>query len=147
MKIDLTKIIKETLIICITEEIERDEFTANTFARQVKNHQTYGKQEEFEQALQKYKNKIQYFNTLRNNIHNIDVIEEENTEVIKFWEDLIENQIYYSSERIKDWSVGGDMYNPENSKNKEKFEQNCKNIIDFNNGQIECMSKIGLMFK
>ena len=145
MVIDLSKINKEELIGCLSEENDRDNFTRTTLERQVKNHQTYGKQEEFEKALQRYKNKKDYFFSLISIIPDNDEIEERDEEYIQFWKDLIENQIYISNERIKDWSEGGEMYRPEICKNLETFKEACQNIINIDLGKIKCMEVISSM--
>lgn len=145
MVIDLSKINKEELISCLSEENDRDNFTRTTLERQVKNHQTYGKQEEFEKALQRYKNKKDYFFSLISIIPDNDEIEERDEEYIQFWKDLIEHQIYISNERIKDWSEGGEMYRPEICKNLETFKEACQNIINIDLGKIKCMEVISSM--
>lgn len=145
MVIDLSKINKEELIGCLSEENDRDNFTRTTLERQVKNHQTYGKQEEFEKALQRYKNKKDYFFSLISIIPDNDEIEERDEEYIQFWKDLIEHQIYISNERIKDWSEGGEMYRPEICKNLETFKEACQNIINIDLGKIKCMEVISSM--
>ena len=145
MKIDLLKLNKEELIGCLFEENERDNFTRTTLERQVKNHQTYGKQEEFEKALERYNRKKDYLCSLINIIPTVDIIEETKDEYIQFWKDLIEDQIYISNERIKDWSEGGEMYRPEMYKDIETFKTACHNIINMDLGKIKCMEIINEM--
>ena len=145
MEINLIKINKEILIECLKEENDRDDFTRHSLEFQVKNHQTYGKQEEFEQALDKYNRKKDYFNSMINAIPYVDSIEEIDQEYIQFWNDLIDHQIYISNSRINDWSEGGDMYKPELCEDVDNFEIVCQKIINADLNKIRCMAKLSLM--
>ena len=145
MKIDLTLIDKEVLIRCINEENERDNFTRSSLSRQVKTKQTYGRQDEFENALEKYNHKKEYFINLCKEIPNTDVINIVTEDQIKFWKELAENQIYISNSRIKDWSVGGDMYESCKKRNLEDFDEACQEIRNLDLESIKCMKIIDLM--
>ena len=145
MKIDLTLIDKEVLIRCINEENERDNFTRSSLSRQVETKQTYGRQKEFEDALERYNHKKEYFINLCKEIPNIDVINIVTEDHIKFWKELTENQIYISNSRIEDWSVGGDMYESCKKRNLEDFDEACQKIRNLDLESIKCMKIIDLM--
>jgi len=145
MKINLLRINKEVLIDCLNEENNRDDFTRNTLARQIEDHQTYGKQEEFEHAYTKYLHKKDYFNYIINIIPDVDTIEETDEELIQFWNDLIEHQKYISKSRINDWTDGGEMYLK--CKENDHFYEVCQKIIKNDLSKINCMYIIDTMIK
>lgn len=143
MKLNITQLNKYHLKRIMNEELERDEITIKMVKRQIDEDRTYGKPEEFQQMYETLLGKRDKFlfilAMLPKGLKEVDVNEKE----LEYFNLLVNNQIYISKSRLKNWKDGGCMYNAFKLKcDEEKFQKGLVEIRKYDTDNIECANKI-----
>lgn len=148
MKIDISKLNKESFISVLKEEIERQTENQRMIKNQIERNSRFDGDEEIVKELDRLKAS---FNTMitqlsEQNDSILDITDED----VKFFERMIHNQIYISDSRIEDWQPNGSVRNYIRSKyfaentdaNDEDFEEAVKDIIQYDVDLKECVNEL-----
>lgn len=148
MKIDISKLNKESFISVLKEEIERQTENQRMIKSQIERNSRFDGDEEIFKELDRLKSS---FNTMitqlsEQNESILDITDED----VKFFERMIHNQIYISDSRIEDWQPNGSVRNYIRSKyfaenvnaNDKDFEEAVKDIIQYDVNLKECVNEL-----
>lgn len=148
MKIDISKLNKESFISVLKEEIERQTENQRMIKNQIERNSRFDGDEEIVKELDRLKAS---FNTMitqlsEQNDSILDITDED----VKFFERMIHNQIYISDSRIEDWQPNGSVRNYIRSKyfaeninaNDKDFEEAVKDIIQYDVDLKECVNEL-----
>lgn len=148
MKIDISKLNKESFISVLKEEIERQTENQRMIKSQIERNSRFDGDEEIVKELDRLKSS---FNTMitqlsEQNESILDITDED----VKFFERMIHNQIYISDSRIEDWQPNGSVRNYIRSKyfaenvnaNDKDFEEAVKDIIQYDVNLKECVNEL-----
>lgn len=148
MKIDISKLNKESFISVLKEEIERQTENQRMIKCQIERNSRFDGDEEIVKELDRLKAS---FNTMitqlsEQNDSILDITDED----VKFFERMIHNQIYISDSRIEDWQPNGSVRNCIRSKyfaenvnaNDKDFEEAVKDIIQYDVDLKECVNEL-----
>lgn len=148
MKIDISKLNKESFISVLKEEIERQTENQRMIKCQIERNSRFDGDEEIVKELDRLKAS---FNTMitqlsEQNDSILDITDED----VKFFERMIHNQIYISDSRIEDWQPNGSVRNYIRSKyfaentdaNDKDFEEAVKDIIQYDVDLKECVNEL-----
>lgn len=148
MKIDISKLNKESFISVLKEEIERQTENQRMIKSQIERNSRFDGDEEIVKELDRLKAS---FNTMitqlsEQNDSILDITDED----VKFFERMIHNQIYISDSRIEDWQPNGSVRNYIRSKyfaeninaNDKDFEEAVKDIIQYDVDLKECVNEL-----
>lgn len=148
MKIDISKLNKESFISVLKEEIERQTENQRMIKSQIERNSRFDGDEEIVKELDRLKAS---FNTMitqlsEQNDSILDITDED----VKFFERMIHNQIYISDSRIEDWQSNGSVRNYIRSKyfaeninaNDKYFEEAVKDIIQYDVDLKECVNEL-----
>lgn len=148
MKIDISKLNKESFISVLKEEIERQTENQRMIKSQIERNSRFDGDEEIVEELDRLKSS---FNTMitqlsEQNDSILDITDED----VKFFERMIHNQIYISDSRIEDWQPNGSVRNYIRSKyfaeninaNDKDFEEAVKDIIQYDVNLKECVNEL-----
>ena len=149
MKVDISSLNRKTFKIVIGEQQSRDEWTRNQFKTQIENGDTCGDSEGFKETYEKYKKMELYFIGLNNKVSRNKYIDISNEE-IEFINYMIEDQLYVSKDRIKDWQPTGKMYvvfkskylddNPDGDLNQ--YEECVREMIKYDEDLIDFCNEL-----
>lgn len=148
MKIDISKLNKESFISVLKEEIERQTENQRMIKSQIERNSRFDGDEEIVEELDRLKSS---FNTMitqlsEQNESILDITDED----VKFFERMIHNQIYISDSRIKDLQPNGSVRNYIRSKyfaeninaNDKDFEEMMHDIIQYDVNLKECVNEL-----
>lgn len=148
MKIDISKLNKESFISVLKEEIERQTENQRMIKNQIERNSRFDGDEEIVKELDRLKAS---FNAMiaqlsEQNDSILDITDED----VKFFERMIHNQIYISDSRIEDWQPNGSVRNYIRSKyfaeninaNDKDFEEAVKDIIQYDVNLKECVNEL-----
>lgn len=148
MKIDISKLNKESFISVLKEEIERQTENQRMIKSQIERNSRFDGDEEIVEELDRLKSS---FNTMitqlsEQNDSILDITDED----VKFFERMNHNQIYISDSRIEDWQPNGSVRNYIRSKyfaeninaNDKDFEEAVKDIIQYDVNLKECVNEL-----
>ena len=148
MKIDISKLNKESFISVLKEEIERQTENQRMIKNQIERNSRFDGDEEIVKELDRLKAS---FNAMITQLsEQNDSILEITDEDVKFFERMIHNQIYISDSRIEDWQPNGSMRNYIRAKyfaenadaNEEDFEEIVQGIIQYDIDLKECVNEL-----
>lgn len=148
MKIDISKLNKESFISVLKEEIERQTENQRMIKSQIERNSRFDGDEEIVEELDRLKSS---FNTMITQLsEQNDSILDITNEDVKFFERMIHNQIYISDSRIEDWQPNGSVRNYIRSKyfaeninaNDKDFEEAVKDIIQYDIDLKECVNEL-----
>lgn len=148
MKIDISKLNKESFISVLKEEIERQTENQRMIKSQIERNSRFDGDEEIVKELDRLKSS---FNTMITQLsEQNESILEITDEDVKFFERMIHNQIYISDSRIEDWQPNGSVRNYIRSKyfadninaNDKDFEEAVKDIIQYDVNLKECVNEL-----
>lgn len=148
MKIDISKLNKESFISVLKEEIERQTENQRMIKSQIERNSRFDCDEEIVEELDRLKSS---FNTMitqlsEQNDSILDITDED----VKFFERMIHNQIYISDSRIEDWQPNSSVRNYIRSKyfaenvnaNDKDFEEMMHDIIQYDVDLKECVNEL-----
>ena len=148
MKIDISKLNKESFISVLNEEIERQTENQRMIKRQIERNSRFDGDEEIVKELDRLKTSFNAMITQlsEQNDSILDITDED----VKFFERMIHNQIYISDSRIEDWQPNGSVRNYIRSKyfaenvnaNDKDFEEAVKDIIQYDVNLKECVNEL-----
>ena len=148
MKIDISKLNKESFISVLKEEIERQTENQRMIKSQIERNSRFDGDEEIVKELDRLKASFNAMITQlsEQNDSILDITDED----VKFFERMIHNQIYISDSRIEDWQPNGSMRNyiiakyfAENADaNNKDFEEAVKDIIQYDVNLKECVNEL-----
>ena len=148
MKIDISKLNKESFISVLKEEIERQTENQRMIKSQIERNSRFDGDEEIVEELDRLRSS---FNTMITQLsEQNESILEITDEDVKFFERMIHNQIYISDSRIKDLQPNGSVRNYIRSKyfaenvnaNDKDFEEAVKDIIQYDVDLKECVNEL-----
>ena len=148
MKIDISKLNKESFISVLKEEIERQTENQRMIKSQIERNLRFDGDEELVKELDRLKSS---FNAMITQLsEQNDSILEITDEDVKFFERMIRNQICISDSRIEDWQPNGSMRNYIRAKyfaenadaNEEDFEEIVQGIIQYDIDLKECVNEL-----
>lgn len=148
MKIDISKLNKESFISVLKEEIEGQTENQRMIKSQIERNLRFDGDEEIVEELDRLKSS---FNTMITQLsEQNDSILEITDEDVKFFERMIRNQICISDSRIEDWQPNGSMRNYIRAKyfaenadaNEEDFEEIVQGIIQYDIDLKECVNEL-----
>ena len=148
MKIDISKLNKESFISVLKEEIERQTENQRMIKSQIERNSRFDGDEEIVEELDRLRSS---FNTMITQLsEQNESILEITDEDVKFFERMIHNQIYISDSRIKDLQPNGSVRNYIRSKyfaenvnaNDKDFEEAVKDIIQYDVNLKECVNEL-----
>ena len=148
MKIDISKLNKESFISVLKEEIERQTENQRMIKSQIERNSRLDGDKEIIKELDRLKTSFNAMITQlsEQNDSILDITDED----AKFFERMIHNQIYISDSRIKDWQPNGSVRNYIRSKyfaeninaNEEDFEEMMHDIIQYDVDLKECVNEL-----
>lgn len=148
MKIDISKLNKESFISVLKEEIERQTENQRMIKNQIERNSRFDGDEEIVKELDRLKVSFNAMITQlsEQNDSILDITDED----VKFFERMIHNQIYISDSRIEDWQPNGSVRNYIRSKyfaenvngNDKDFEEAVKDIIQYDVNLKECVNEL-----
>lgn len=148
MKIDISKLNKESFISVLKEEIERQTENQRMIKSQIERNSRFDGDEEIVKELDRLKTSFNAMITQlsEQNESILDITDED----AKFFERMIHNQIYISDSRIEDWQPNGSVRNYIRSKyfaeninaNDKDFEEAVKDIIQYDVNLKECVNEL-----
>lgn len=148
MKIDISKLNKESFISVLKEEIERQTENQRMIKSQIERNSRFDGDEEIVKELDRLKASFNAMITQLSNQNEsiLDITDED----VKFFERMIHNQIYISDSRIKDLQPNGSVKNYIRSKyfaeninaNDKDFEEAVKDIIQYDVNLKECVNEL-----
>ena len=148
MKIDISKLNKESFISVLKEEIERQTENQRMIKNQIERNSRFDGDEEIVKELDRLKASFNVMITQlsEQNDSILDITDED----VKFFERMIHNQIYISDSRIEDWQPNGSVRNYIRSKyfaeninaNDKDFEEAVKDIIQYDVNLKECVNEL-----
>lgn len=148
MKIDISKLNKESFISVLKEEIERQTENQRMIKSQIERNSRFDGDEEIVEELDRLKSSFNVMITQlsEQNDSILDITDED----VKFFERMIHNQIYISDSRIEDWQPNGSVRNYIRSKyfaenvnaNDKDFEEAVKDIIQYDVDLKECVNEL-----
>ena len=148
MKIDISKLNKESFISVLKEEIERQTENQRMIKSQIERNSRFDGDEEIVKELDRLKVSFNAMITQlsEQNDSILDITDED----VKFFERMIHNQIYISDSRIEDWQPNGSMRNYIRAKyfaenadaNEEDFEEIVQGIIQYDIDLKECVNEL-----
>lgn len=148
MKIDISKLNKESFISVLKEEIERQTENQRMIKSQIERNSRFDGDEEIVKELDRLKASFNAMITQlsEQNESILDITDED----AKFFERMIHNQIYISDSRIEDWQPNGSVRNYIRSKyfaeninaNDKDFEEAVKDIIQYDVNLKECVNEL-----
>lgn len=148
MKIDISKLNKESFISVLKEEIECQTENQRMIKSQIECNLRFDGDEELVEELDRLKSS---FNAMISQLsEQNDSILEITDEDVKFFERMIHNQIYISDSRIEDLQPNGSMRNYIRAKyfaenadaNEEDFEEIVQGIIQYDIDLKECVNEL-----
>jgi len=148
MKIDVSKLNKESFISVLEEEVERQTENQRRVKRQIEHNSRFDGDEELVKELDRLKSSFNIM-IIQLSTQNKSILEITDEDV-KFFERMIRNQICISDSRIKDWKPGGSMRNYMRSKyfaensnaNDKDFEETMQDIIQYDVDLKECIKEL-----
>ena len=148
MKIDISKLNKESFISVLKEEIERQTENQRMIKCQIERNSRFDGDEEIVKELDRLKASFNAMITQlsEQNDSILDITDED----VKFFERMIHNQIYISDSRIEDWQPNGSVRNYIRSKyfaeninaNDKDFEEMMHDIIQYDVDLKECVNEL-----
>lgn len=148
MKIDISKLNKESFISVLKEEIEGQTENQRMIKSQIERNLRFDGDEELVKELDRLKSSFTAMITQlsEQNDSILDITDED----VKFFERMIRNQIYISDSRIEDWQPNGSMRNYIRAKyfaenadaNEEDFEEIVQGIIQYDVNLKECVNEL-----
>lgn len=148
MKIDISKLNKESFISVLKEEIERQTENQRMIKSQIERNSRFDGDEEIVKELDRLKASFNAMITQlsEQNDSILDITDED----VKFFERMIHNQIYISDSRIEDWQPNGSVRNYIRSKyfaenvnaNDKDFEEMMHDIIQYDVDLKECVNEL-----
>ena len=148
MKIDISKLDKESFISVLKEEIERQTENQRMIKSQIERDSRFDGDEEIVKELDRLKASFNAMITQlsEQNDSILDITDED----VKFFERMIHNQIYISDSRIEDWQPNGSVRNYIRSKyfaeninaNDKDFEEIVQGIIQYDIDLKECVNEL-----
>lgn len=148
MKIDISKLNKESFISVLKEEIERQTENQRMIKSQIERNSRFDGDEEIVKELDRLKASFNAMITQlsEQNESILDITDED----AKFFERMIHNQIFISDSRIEDWQPNGSVRNYIRSKyfaenvnaNDKDFEEAVKDIIQYDVNLKECVNEL-----
>ena len=148
MKIDISKLNKESFISVLKEEIERQTENQRMIKSQIERNSRFDGDEEIVKELDRLK--VSFNAMITQLSEQNDSILDITNEDVKFFERMIHNQIYISDSRIEDWQPNGSMRNYIRAKyfaenadaNEEDFEEIVQGIIQYDIDLKECVNEL-----
>ena len=148
MKIDISKLNKESFISVLKEEIEGQTENQRMIKRQIEHNLRFDGDEELVEELDRLKSSFTAMITQlsEQNDSILDITDED----VKFFKRMIRNQICISDSRIEDWQPNGSMRNYIRAKyfaenadaNEEDFEEIVQGIIQYDIDLKECVNEL-----
>ena len=148
MKIDISKLNKESFISVLKEEIERQTENQRMIKSQIERNSRSDGDEEIVKELDRLK--VSFNAMITQLSEQNESILEITDEDVKFFERMIHNQIYISDSRIEDLQPNGSVRNYIRSKyfaeninaNDKDFEEAVKDIIQYDVNLKECVNEL-----
>ena len=148
MKIDISKLNKESFISVLKEEIEGQTENQRMIKSQIERNLRFDGDEELVKELDRLKASFNAMITQLSDQN--DSILEITDEDVKFFERMIHNQICISDSRIEDCQPNGSVRNYIRSKyfaeninaNEEDFEEIINDIIQYDINLKECVNEL-----